>query len=161
MAAPIFLKGHHQLIAYPVASATEVARGDMTWMAGSDNEVYPASDFPWDTNIATTQAAFAALFAGIAYQKSESGDTDDVSVDVSADTYYEFDCVSGTYTASTTFGPDQDATADLLSQKLESAVVGSSVARCQKNYSAATTRVEVRFASAHNPSANNKDTALG
>lgn len=161
MPVPIFMRGHHQLIAYPVASATVVARGDMCWMAGSDNEVYPASSFPWDTNIATTQAAFAALFAGIAYQKSESGDTDDVSVDVSADTHYEFDCVSGTYQAGDSFGPDQDSTADLLSQKLETAVKGSSVARSQKNYSAATTRVIVRFASAHNPSANSADAALG
>lgn len=161
MAVPIFRKGSHQLIAYPVASATVVARHDMCWMAASDNEIYPASDFPWDTNIATTQAAFAVLFAGIAYQKSDSGDTDDVSVDVSADTWYEFDCASNTPKAGQGFGPDQDSTADLLSQTLESAVDGSSVAQCQKNYSAATTRVLVRFASAHNPSANNAEAALG
>lgn len=161
MAAPIFLSGHQKLSLYTVASATVIARGDMCWMAGSDNEIYPASDFPWDTNIATTQAAFAEVFAGIAYQNSPSGETDDVSVDVSSESEYEFDCNSATYALGATLGPDQDTTADLLSQKLEAAVAGSSVAVAMEKYTSATTRVVVAFASAHNPSANNVNGALG
>lgn len=73
--------GDVQLRRLRVDSATVIEAGDLVWLDSDD--VKPASDFTWDTNLATTQAAFAAAFVGVAHTPSAAGETDDVAVDVS------------------------------------------------------------------------------
>ena len=87
-----FRSGQVELRRVRVDSGTVIEAGDLVYLDTDD--VKPASDFPWDTNLATTQAAFAAVFLGVAHTASADGETDDVSVDVSPHSVYEFDVAS-------------------------------------------------------------------
>lgn len=50
----------------PVATAKAIAVGDL--VALSSGSAISASDFTWDTNLATTQTAFASAFLGVSGQ---------------------------------------------------------------------------------------------
>ena len=142
--------GEQLLVKCAVDSTTVIEVGDMVWLDTDD--VKPASDFTWNTDLATTQAAFAAAFVGVAQEASASGDTDEVSVDVSPLAVYEMAAASSTYEIGDTVGPDQSgtgSTAALMDQQVESAVAASSIARCVKRRTSAGTTVEAIFASAY------------
>lgn len=51
-----------------VATATAVSIGSLMFQNATTKVVLPASSFTWDTDLATTRAAFVALFAGAAAQ---------------------------------------------------------------------------------------------
>ena len=78
-----------------VDSATVIRAGDLVFLDTDD--VKPASDFPWTTDLATTQAAFAAAFLGVAHTSSAAGETEDISVDFVPHSVYLLDVASGTY----------------------------------------------------------------
>lgn len=141
-----------ELRLYAVASATVIVKGDMLYWDSSNHVVKPAADFTWDTDLATTQAAFAVVFVGIANESSASGETDPISVDISSEAIYEFDCASTTFYPGGGVGPAKDTGNALLSQKVASAVAAASVgmASVEAPYGAAT-RVRCRFSSAHLP----------
>lgn len=163
MAAPIYLTGQRQLRSNAVDSATVVARGDMLFLYQYSlyDHVKPAADITWNSSLATTQADFAALFLGIAYEASASGETDPISVDVSAESVYYFDVASSAYDIGDPLGPDKASGNALLSQTLEIAAITSSVAQAQEQKTSAVTRLKVSFASAFNPAANNATNPLG
>lgn len=144
MSATIFLRGQRDLRKVAVDSATVIAKGDMVWYDGSNDEVVPASDFLWTSNIATTQGNFAAAFMGIAAEASAAGETDPISIDMSPDSVYEIDVPSATYHHDTPLGPDEGSSS-LLSQKLETAAAAAAIARSVQNKTG--TRLEVKFAS--------------
>ena len=154
-----FRRGQRRIASVAVDSGTVIAIGDMLYLATDD--VRPASDFTWDTNLATTQAGFADVFVGIAMHKSASGDVLPVDIDISADSEYQFGCASATYAYGATVGPDKASGNALLAQTLEAAVAASSVARVLKAEASATTAVWVSFASVYNPSANTAAGAIG
>jgi len=77
------LNGEQQFVEVAVATATVIYIGDMVYLDTSNNVVKPASDYTWNTDLATTQASFAAFFLGIAGDQSAVGDTDKVKVDIS------------------------------------------------------------------------------
>ena len=160
MAASMFRRGQRELWTCGVASATVIARGDMLEKSSSDEDVLNAAGFTWDTDEITTQANFANTFIGIAYEASANGETDDISVDVSADSVYEFDVISGTYNPGESLGPDS-ASSLLQDQVLTKAVSTSAIARSVEEAATAVTRLEVKFASAWNPSANNLNSVVG
>lgn len=110
---------------YAVDSGTVISRGDMVWLDTDD--VKPASDFTWDTNIATTQANFAAKFLGVAMESSASGETTPISVDVSSQSVWEFDCASANFVAGGPVGPAKASGNALEDQKLVTAVAASSI----------------------------------
>ena len=142
--------GPQLLIKCAVDSATVIEVGDLVWLDTDD--VKPATSFTWDTNLATTQAAFAATFLGVAQEASASGSTGEISVDVSPLAVYELDAASSTYEIGDPLGPDQTgsgSSATMMDQQLESAVPASAVARCVKRRATAGTSVEVIFASAY------------
>ena len=143
----------------PINSATVLEIGDMCFYDTDD--VKPAADFTWDTNLATTQAGFADVFLGIAMHQSASGDTDNVDVDVSVEAIYEFTVASATYEFGARLGPDKASGDALLSQVLEAAVAASSVAVAVERKASASTSLKVQFASAYNPSANTAGLVLG
>ncbi len=154
-----FRSGQVQLHKLRVDSATVIEAGDLLFLDTDD--VKPASDFTWDTDLATTQAAFAASFVGVAHQQSASGDTDDVSVDLSPNSVYEFDVAAGTYEVGDALGPDELSSA-LMDQQLEA--VGSDalgIARAAEYKAATATSLRVTFASAFHTGSANANAAIG
>ncbi len=113
-----FRSGQVQLRKVPVDAATVIEAGDLIWL--DDDDAKPASDFTWDTDLATTQEAFATKFLGVSHQQSRAGETAPISVDVSPFSVYEFDAASASYQVGQTLGPDADGSS-LMDQQLEAA----------------------------------------
>ena len=154
-----FRSGQVQLIKVRVDSSTVIEAGDMLYLDGDD--VKPSGMYAWDTDLATTQASFAALFLGIAHQSSGSGDTDAVSVDVSPNSVYEFDAAAGVYEVGDLVGPDENSGA-LHSQQLESVASSSlAIARAAEYRSASSSLLRVTFASAFQTGSANVNATLG
>lgn len=127
---------------FPVESATKIERGDLLW-ADSDshnNYVKPASDFTWDTDLATTQASFAAVFVGVAAGSSAVGETGEIDVDVSSLSVFEFDATADEYKPSDTLGPAANGS-KLHNKILAKAVAVSAIGRVHSKTPAASTRV--------------------
>ena len=136
-----------------------VEPGDMLFLDSS--EARPASQFVWDTDLPTTQAAFADAFLGIAHERSEPGESSPISVDLSPQSVYEFDVDISSYTLGTLLGPDESSSS-LMSQQLE--MVGASdqaVARCMEFTDGFVTRARVCFASAYSTASANTTAAIG
>lgn len=152
-----FRSGQVHLRKVRVDSATVIEAGDLVWLDGDDAK--PASDFAWTTDIAATQAAFAAKFLGVAHQQSRDGDTDPISVDVSPHSVYEFDVPSAAYEVGQTLGPDESA-AQLMNQQLESALAANSIARAAE-YAPIATTLRVTLASAWATGSGNVNASIG
>ena len=116
-----FRSGQVQLHRLRVDGGTVLEAGDLVYLDADD--VKPAKDFPWTTDLATTQGAFAAVFLGVCHQQSADGDTDDVSVDLSPLSVYEFDVNADVYEVGDALGPDEQASA-LMNQQLEAVATG-------------------------------------
>lgn len=155
----IHRNGQKTLRSYPVASATVISIGDMLW--SNSGEVKPAADFTWDTNIATTQASFAALFVGIAVTPSASGETTNVQVDVSPEAVYECDQASATIDIGTPVGPAKASGNALENQKVVAATGTSCIGRAASDHQSATTRVRVTYASAFHTASSNVNANVG
>lgn len=154
-----FRSGQVELHKVRVNSATVIEAGDLVWLDTDD--VKPASAFTWDTNLATTQAAFAAVFLGIAHQSSAAGETADISVDLSPLSVYEFDVDSDTYELGELLGPDNVSTALADQQLTPVASTGLGIARAAEYKAAASTLLRVQFASAFHPASANVNAELG
>ncbi|MEZ6046572.1 MAG: hypothetical protein R3C11_13565, partial [Planctomycetaceae bacterium] len=141
-----YRSGQVQLVKVRVDSSTVIEAGDLVFLDGDD--VKPAADFTWDTDLATTQAAFAAAFLGVAHQASANGDTEPVSVDVSPHAVYEFDVAATTYEVGELLGPDENSSA-LHAQQLESVANGGlAIARAVEYRSTSSSLLRVNLASA-------------
>ena len=137
-----------------------VFMSDTRTNAGVDNFSMTRKMFTWEVpddrlvtiltsgNLATTQAGFAAVFAGVAHQASAAGQTDDISVDISPLSVYEFDCHPAACEVGDRFAPDE-LSSTLMNHQLE-AVGGSTpgIARAVEYRPASSTTVRVTFASA-------------
>lgn len=132
---------------YPVASATVIEIGDLLYYDGSANQVFPAADFTWDTNLATTQAALKAAgfgFAGISQSYSRDGDTDDVRVATKG--IADMPCASAAFNSDEWIGIDDNATPDgLLSQQVIGVASAAVAIGRPEEVQAATTLVRFRF----------------
>lgn len=158
-----FRSGQMDLRKFDVLSTDLIETGDMMWFDDTNNRARPANTFDHDTDLATTQGLFAAVFAGIAYGASSITDDDDITIDVSGVSIYEFTVASVTPQVGDPFGPDEDTDPDdtLLNQVLESAIATSSIARCTQFAAAAVTKLEMQFASAFNVASNNVNNQVG
>ncbi len=151
--------GDVQLRRLRVDAGTVIEAGDLVFLDSDD--VKPASDFTWDTDLATTQAAFAASFLGVAHTPSASGETDDVSVDVGATAVYQFDVPSATYEVGDELGPDEASSA-LADQQLEAVgSAGLAIARAAEYRTSAATLLKVTFASAFHTGSANTNAVIG
>lgn len=158
MSVAIHRYGPVKLQEWNVASATVIAKGDMLW--NNSGEVKPASDFTWDTNLATTQASFVNLFVGIAVESSAAGSTEPVSVDMDPTSVWEYDQASATVVNGAAVGPAKASGNALENQK----VVGSTgTSSCGRVFQGGTslTRVQCTFASAYSTAANNVNSVVG
>lgn len=154
-----FRSGQVQLVKVRVDSGTVIEAGDLVYLDVDD--VKPASDYPWDTNLVTTQASFAAVFLGVAHQPSAAGDTESVSVDVSPLSVYEFDIQSATYELGDLLGPDENASA-LMSQQLEAVgASGDAIARAVQYKATSSSMLRISFASAFHAGSANVNAAIG
>ncbi len=154
-----FRSGHVHLHKLRVDSGTVIEAGDLVFLDSDD--VKPASDFTWDTDLATTQASFAASFLGVAHQQSDDGDTEDVSVDLSSCGIYEFDVDAATCEVGDIFGPDELASS-LMDQQLEAvASAGLGIARAAEYKAASASTLRVNFASAFHTGSANTNAAIG
>lgn len=153
-----FRSGQVHLRKVRVDADTVIEAGDLVWLDTDDAK--PASVFPWSTNLATTQANYAAKFLGVAHQPSAAGETAPISVDVSPDSVYEFDVSAAAYELGQPLGPDENASA-LMNQQLEAAVPAAAIARAAEFAPAATGTLRVTFASAFHTSSANTNAAVG
>jgi hypothetical protein len=154
-----FRSGQVQLRKVRVDAETVIEAGDLVWLDGDDGK--PAADFPWDTNLATTQAAFAAVFLGVAHQQSRAGDAEPISVDVGPHSVYEFDAASAAYELGDPLGPDE-SNSTLMNQQLEG--VGNpsnAVARAAEYTPGSQTTLRVTLASAFATGSANVNAAVG
>lgn len=154
-----FRSGQVQLIKVRVDSGTVIEAGDLVYLDVDD--VKPASDYPWDTNLVTTQASFAAVFLGVAHQPSADGETESVSVDVSPLSVYEFDTQSATYEMGDLLGPDENAST-LTSQQFEAvASSGDAIARAMQYKATSSSMLRVSIASAFHVGSANVNAGIG
>ena len=105
-----------------------IAKGDLVGQAagtitGATSAVsitvglpFPASDTPWDTNIATTQEAFHDAFLGVAMQTGASADTDALQIGTAG--VYEFSCASASFNVGDLVGPAKQSGNLLEDQKV-------------------------------------------
>jgi hypothetical protein len=152
-----FRSGQVQLRKVRVDADTVIEAGDLVWF--DTNDAKPAADFAWNTNLATTQAAFAAVFLGVAHQPSYAGSTEPISVDVSPSSVYEFQVAQAAYEVGQPLGPDANGSA-LMSQQLEAATAVNAIARAAE-YHAGTSALRVTFASAHATGSGNVNADIG
>jgi hypothetical protein len=154
-----FRSGQVELHRLRVAAETVLEPGDLVWLDGDD--LKPAADFPFDTDLDTTRAAFAAVFLGVCQQYSAAGDTADVSVDLSPLAVYEFDCDAATFEVGSLLAPDGDSEA-LFSRKLAKVTDPAvAIARAAEYQAGEATRIRVQFASAFHPASANRNALIG
>lgn len=90
-----YRSGLTQLVKMRVDEPSVIHPGDLVYL---DNGIIrPARFFAWTSNLSATQDRFADFFAGVAHQWSAAGQVDDISVDISPLSIYEFDCTPAAY----------------------------------------------------------------
>lgn len=106
----------------PVLTAQAVAVGDLCGL--SSGNVVRAEDTTWNTDLATTQAAFVPTFLGVSGQRKvaatarvDANGRDNV-IRVDAGGFYEFDCASATFAVGDLVGPAKQSGNGLESQKV-------------------------------------------
>lgn len=154
-----FRSGLVQLVRFHVAAQTVIEAGDLLWH--DVGFVRPASEFMWTTDLATTRAAFAAVFAGIAHSPSAAGETKDVSVDISPLAVYEMTAAPTTFEVGEPLAPAETSSA-LSSRTLERvANPAHAIARSIENTAGVSATVRAAFASAVHTGSANVNAALG
>lgn len=118
--------------------------GDFVFNASG--KVRPAATFTWNTDLATTQTAFAAAFVGVSEDRSRAGvdDTRDLRLAVNMDGTYEVDADSATYTINQYVGMAKATGNALLSSKV-AGVSGRTLAVGVVVENTTGTRVKIRL----------------
>jgi hypothetical protein len=154
-----FRSGQIMLQKFRVDSPSVIEPGDLLFL--DETVVRPAHEFPWQTDLATTQQSFAAAFVGIAHEQSAAGDETPISVDVSSISVYEFDVPAQTFEFGGLLGPDAVGTL-LQDQQLHAVgLPGQAIARTVQYTDALMSRVRVSFASAFTTGSANVNAAIG
>jgi D-alanyl-D-alanine carboxypeptidase len=135
--------GETNPIVMPVDSASVIEIGDLVWL-DTDN-AKPASDVADQLTEAANQEYFHDRFAGVAMQRSASGDTEPIRVATTG--VFEFDCASATYEVGDLIGSSEAASGtELETQKVVAVGSGNenlAIGRCTKRVASADTRVLV------------------
>jgi hypothetical protein len=137
-----------------VADGTAFTVGDLCYWDDSAKLIKPASSFSWDTDLLTTQTAYALVHLGVALEsKGASDGTVVMHVDISPQSFFDFTIVAGTaYKIGQTFGPAKDTGNAIVSNVLVAAVAAASVAHLISDMTTASTQVLVSTSSAYNAS---------
>jgi len=140
-----------------VATAKAVAVGDLCGM--SSGTLVKASDTTWNTDLATTQSDFRALFLGVSGQQKDAnlarvfGNATDNVIRIDAGGIFTFDCASATFEVGDFVGPAKQTGNALEDQKVvkvstEATAIGRVVER-----GTSITRVKIQILSVLNPMA--------
>lgn len=125
-----------RFVEMPIATAKAI--DDLYPCALTSGTLTLPSDETWDTNLATTQAAFVAKFVGVTDQLKVAnvaripGNMQDNIIRVVADGLYLVPCTSTTYLIGDTLGPSKAAGNALVDTSFEKAVAASSCFRVVK-----------------------------
>jgi len=154
-----FRSGQVELHRLRVDSDTVLEPGDLVFLDTDD--VKPASDFTFDTDLPTTRGNFAAVFLGVCHQGSAEGETDDVSIDVSPLSVYQYDCDSATFEVGSLLAPDGDSDS-IDSQRLAKVTnAAQAIGRAAEYKASAATQIRAQFASAFHAGSANVNAAIG
>lgn len=154
-----FRSGQVELHKLRVDADTVLHAGDVVYL--DTNDVKPAAEFPFTTDLATTQGNFAAVILGVCHQASAAGDTADVSIDLSPLAVYEFDVDAATFEVGDKLACDGDSDG-LASQQLAKVTNAAlAIARAAEFKAAAASLLRVQFASAFHPASSNVNAAIG
>lgn len=144
------------VLAQAPVTLVAIARGDMVGQGGTITGAtsaasitagtpYPASDQPWDTNLATTQEAFHDAFLGVSEQEVNAG-TPRPRINTAG--VHEFDCASGTWAIGALVGPAKQSGNLLEDQKVASvATANLAIGRVAVPVLSASTKVLVKIMS--------------
>lgn len=126
-------------------SAQVIEKGDLLF--NNTDDPAPAEDFAYvSSNLAGTQANFAAKFLGVAEEGSASGETRKIKIRNTGQ--YEFDCAAATFEVGDLVGVDDNAGGTAL---VNQQVIGlgendhGAIGRVVRRYSSNTTRVLVEL----------------
>ncbi|MBA3314668.1 MAG: hypothetical protein M3552_07600 [Planctomycetota bacterium] len=154
-----FRSGLVQLARFRVSESTVIEPGDLLYLDGG--VVRPAGDFAWQTDLATTRAAFAAVFVGIAHTGSAAGETDLVSADISPLAVYEAVTIPANFNVGDLLAPAETVSA-LASQTLDQVSDPShAIARSVESTTATSPTVRSCFASSIHAGSANVNAAVG
>jgi hypothetical protein len=160
MARAIHRFGPATLKDYPVDSTTVVTKGDMMFLDTDD--VKPAASFTWDTNIATTQAAFNNVFVGIAAEGRASGDAaTTIAIDVNPAGVWEYDQAADAVLTGGLIGPAKASGNALENQKVVECAAAAAIGRCHVGVGSSATRIQCTFGSARHTASANANAAFG
>lgn len=138
-----YVSGETRPLRLPVDAARVVNAGDMVYLATDD--VRSAAEFPWTTDLATTQAAFHDVYLGVALSSHGASDPAGELM-VATQGLFEFDCDAATFLPGALVGPAKQTGNALESQKV-AAVGGITLptGRVAKHYASNTTKVLVEI----------------
>ena len=154
-----FRSGQVQLHKVRVSAESVIEAGDLLFL--QDDQAQPASALSWDTNLATTQAALADVFLGIAHQPSPAGEAEPISVDISPVSVYEFDVASSTYGFGDRLGADAVSSTLRNQQLVKVSTAAPAIARAVESRTTASNRLRVSFASAFHTGSANVNAVIG
>lgn len=154
-----FRSGQVELHRLRVESDTELDAGDVIFLDG--NDVKPASDFPFTTDLATTRGNFAAVFLGICHQPSAVGESADVSVDLSPLSVYEFNVAGNTFEVGDKLACGGDSNGLDANQLAKVTNAAQAIARAAEYKASTSTLLRVQFASAFHAGSSNVNAAIG
>ena len=152
-----YLYGETNPVSAPIATANSVAIGDIVGYDTATNYVVKASEFTWDTNLATTQTAFALIFLGASGQKKLAGEarvfgnsTDNI-VRIDCSGVFECDASSATYEFGDFVGPAKDSGNNMLNGTVAKVSgVALAIGRVIENTAASATKVKIQLLSTLN-----------
>lgn len=133
----------------PVGSGTVVEIGDLCgYDSGgsivSADEVYTASQEPWDTDLATTQGNFADNYCGVAEARSDDGMTDLIPVRQTG--VFQYPCASASFSLGDYVAPAENAGGDgLLDQELVGVTSTESIGTVYQAYTSSVTEILARL----------------
>lgn len=155
MSGNVHIRGQVETIELPVklngsVPADTISNADLVFLSVSANvsSADKAANFTWDTNLATTQAEFALLFAGIAIGRSRINSTDarDLNLLVETRGVFRLPCTSAAYAAGTWVGPAKNGSSNHLVNTLVAVATKSlAIGRVVENAPAASTQILVEL----------------
>lgn len=121
-----FQRGDARQVMLPVNLADAFNQGDLVGRVAATGVGFRASSQAWNTDLATTRAAFVVLFAGVAEQEKDAnqniygnGDRYKLNLRVAAGGVHRFALRAGTYKYGDLLGPAKQAGNLLEDQVLE------------------------------------------
>lgn len=154
------------LIRCSVSDSFPIAKGDAIWRDNGDGFYKPASEYTWDTDLATTQGNFAADFVGIAVETNvvpvySDRPITEILVDKSASAHWDVDLSSAVTVTADEYFALAEGSSDLSNTVWVKAASTVAIARPQREYAAATSVARVQMMSAKSAGSGNVNANVG